>query len=115
MDIPPIRLEKLREYLEVLQDKETQILIWTGKTEYVLDFVETICGLFDDSGLSSAIEEGEASAFLGEDLANLLVQIGYLVDPIDPYMDPQELANLPEMEKVRRLAKEALKSPLFKS
>lgn len=113
MSIPPILLEHLVESLEILQDKETQIRAWTGADEQPLSYIETICGLFEDSGFNDAIEKGEASPFLGDELTNLLLQIGNLVERID-VKSPLDIAELPEMEEIRHLSQQALRDPIFK-
>ena len=116
MNIHSIYIRKVKEELEVLQDKEKQIRVWTWTTradEYPSSYVETMCSLFDDSGFNMAIEGGETAGFLGAELTNLLVQIGSLVDRIDYSKDPVDIANLPEMEEIRQLAQQALNDPIF--
>ncbi len=114
MTLHPRILLTLKEDLGYLQaDKETQARIWNRKTDIYLDFVELMCGVFDDSGFSWAVEKGKAVGMFGKELTGLLLQIGKITDRIDPYMNPTELAHLPEMEEVRRLAQEALKCPIF--
>jgi hypothetical protein len=115
MEVPPYVLGVVKDGLQTLKlDKETQIRIWTGQTDLVLDFVETMCGLFDDTGLSCVIEQGEVAAHYGEELGRLLVSIDEISDRIEPYEDPVKIANSPEMAEIRVLAGQALLDPIFK-
>lgn len=113
INMPPILLQNLKDYLQILQNKEEQILVWSGKTESVLDYIETMCGIFTDTGFDILFKEGRAEQFFGPELTEILSRIDKVTEAIDPYDDPVAIANLPEMEEVRQLAKEALNSPLF--
>lgn len=108
-NMPPIIAKLMKDYLEVLQDKETQICVWTGQTDLHLDYVETMCGLFDDTGFTTVVEDGEAKSYYGERLTEILLRIDEVAKGIDDYDDPIKIANSSEMEQVRLLSKEALK------
>ena len=98
----------MKDYLEVLQDKEMQIRVWTGQTELHLDYIETMCGLFDDTGFTTVVEDGNAESYFGGPLTKIILRIDEISKTIDDHDDPIEIANSPEMEQIRLLSKEAL-------
>jgi hypothetical protein len=114
MELTVVLLSHLIDALESLSlDEEKQVLLWSGATEVMDSYVETICRLFDDSGFSKAVENNQAVAFLGKELTDVWLEIDEVSDNIDPYTSVTEIASSRSMQKLRQLAGIAL--PLVKA
>jgi hypothetical protein len=67
----------VRQNLQELSDKAFQLRVWLASSgPEVSSFTETVCQLFDDSGLDFALEEGKA---FGNPVDDLLQKLGNLL------------------------------------
>jgi hypothetical protein len=100
-------IDALRE----LADEAYQQRVWCGDGgQEMSSFVEAICGLFDDSGLSDALEnsvrEPVFSFLIDENLKKLRIAIS----TIEQSAAPADLIRDPKMQRVRGLAKSILQA-----
>ena len=99
-------LEALRE----LSSREAQEALWLrGDPENISSFTEAICRVFDDSGLTRALESGRLQAVVSEELLQKLVQLHDSIRLIPEASSPTTILEHPGMESVRALAGELLR------
>jgi hypothetical protein len=71
-------------------------------------FVESVCGVLDDSGFDAFIREKRPTG-LGTAAEGALLELGAVTDTIDWKMDERALIDSKEMDAVRHLAAVALR------
>jgi hypothetical protein len=98
---------KVINCLRELTDYDFQQRVWLASSgPEVSSLTEAVCGLFDDSRLDVAFDKGR-TVFTGE-IDSLLHELGNLVRSVDEFQPPAILIRDPRMERVRKLAAEAL-------
>jgi hypothetical protein len=107
------RKDAIVECLTELSDESLQRRRWlaegvdpSGAVE-MSSFEEAVCGLFDDTGLSGALEKG-ATGF-GEDVDRQLRELHKLLNPIDSRRSPKEIMSDPRMARVRKISSDLLR------
>lgn len=108
---PLIYVDHIREGLTELASEDLQYAVWVDPDDArVGSFVEAICQVWDDSGLSRALEkEPEAvQEMLGSDAVQRLEELDRACLAIDQRLDDAVLIPSPAMDKVQRLAAAAL-------
>jgi hypothetical protein len=97
-------------HLRELSSRSEQERLWLseGGGRDGGSFVEAVCGLFDDSGLSYFIAEKKPTG-LGPAAERALLELGAVTETIDWKMDEQALIDSKEMDTVRHLAAVALR------
>jgi hypothetical protein len=104
----------LLESLEELSDKELQEKLWLhGDENGISSFTEACCGLFDDAGLSRAVETGYLEKYFSKELCHKVDKLEWLLDKISEYLPEEEIIKHPKMDEVRVLSGELL--ALFKN
>lgn len=105
-----INFDRVREALEELRSRDQQLILWTGRGDgkKMSSFVEASCSLFDDSGLGDVLLE-EPSA-LDAELRALFVELNQAFHQVDENEEPDVMIASDVMERVRRLATQALKA-----
>lgn len=102
------------EGLEELSDREEQIkLWWHGNEKNMSSFSEAICAVFDDAGISRAMENGYLCSNFSQQLCQKISALDHAVNLIPENENPQDIINHPRMDNVRLLASELL--DLFKA
>jgi hypothetical protein len=92
--------------LEELASRVEQEKLWLsdGSSGEVSSFTEAICGVFDDGGVSRALDSG----MLPNDLAAKFTELSNRIDKIPHYAAPQEQIDHPIMKDISQLATELL-------
>jgi hypothetical protein len=104
-----IQLETLRVCLRELSDVEWQRRVWLAATgPEVSSFEELICQLFDDTGLSDAIDSGRCPAQLTEKSFLEFQRLGRAVRRVDQTAAPADLLEDPRLIEVRARAASVL-------
>ena len=102
------------ESLEELSSKELQEKLWlNGDENRISSFTEACCGIFDDAGLSRAVETGYLEKYFSRELCHKVDKLDWLLDKIQEDLPPKEIIRHPEMDEVRVLSGELL--ALFES
>jgi len=101
-----ILIEDVIDGLTELRDKEAQEKLWLHGDEEISSFTEAICGVFDDGGVSRALDKGEVD----EPLASLFRRLDSLVAKVPEHSKPDHIIAHPAMEDVRTVAGELLKA-----
>ncbi len=103
---------KVIEGLRELADIDFQRRVWLATSgPEISSFSEAICGLFDDSGLSSNLERGILSAVFSKNVYAKLNELGLLIDKVKYdflSLEPDSLIEHPQMQIVRDLASSIL-------
>jgi hypothetical protein len=108
---PPIYVDHIREGLHELACGDLQRAVWVDPDDpRIGSFVEAICEVWDDSGLSVELEKRPEVVLqmLGPEVVQLLEQLSRACQAMDHHLDPATLVASPEMDNVRRLAAAAL-------
>ncbi len=103
-----INLPLLIENLEELSSKERQMKLWLSDSNDFSSFTEAICGVFDDAGLSRALDKGYAEKNFSSNLLLKFRQLNHAVGQVPEDLAPLEIIEHLHMEKVRILATEIL-------
>ena len=92
--------------LEELANREEQERLWLsdGSSGEVSSFTEAICGLYDDSGLSRALDSGE----LSDELSKRFCELSRRIDRMPQDISPQEQIDHPAMKEISIIAREIL-------
>lgn len=106
-----IYLENVVSGLEELADRKLQRELWlsSGPPE-VSSLTEAVERLFDDSGLSIALEGAEPPPEVDARTFTLLKQLNEAVAQLDLHATPEEQLADPRMDYVSVLARQALGS-----
>ncbi len=100
----PLILECLEEWSS--KDEQERLWLSDGLSGFVGSPVEAYEGLFGDSNLTDAIEEGAIQ--LPDSLVDGLARLRGAIDRLGLYGRPQEFINHPDMVGVRQIASELL-------
>lgn len=104
-----ILITSLKESLGDLADIDFQRRAWlSADGPEVSSFDELICQVFDDTGLSDVIDKPYLEDIVGRAAAARLRTLDRAVSEIDSDLPPAELILLPEMARIRELARQAL-------
>ncbi|MCG8449055.1 MAG: hypothetical protein MI725_05685 [Pirellulales bacterium] len=92
--------------LEELASREEQERLWLsdGSSGEVSSFTEAICGVFDDGGVSRALDSNQ----LPNELATRFRDLSKYVDKIPQNAHPQEQIDHPAMKEIVRLSQELM-------
>ena len=100
-----VNRELIIERLVELADEQRQKELWLASGgAQVSSFVEAVCGLFDDSALSDALDSSGTE--YGSVVDSRFLELGRLLDAIDYRRTPADLIDDPRMRDVRRVANE---------
>jgi Lon protease-like protein len=100
-----ISAETLRWSLEELASKEEQERLWLGRNkDEISSFEEARCGVFDDAGLTRAIDSGFLADNYSEAFCGKVDELHRSVKSIPDNSKPEDVLNHPEMERIRCLA-----------
>lgn len=104
-----INVEQLRSALMDLSDAEFQRRAWLASDGPVVSsFSEDISQVFDDTGLSRALDAGTCPPELEERAFTALQQLSVAVRRVDQAAKPERLLQDPMVKEVRELAAHAL-------
>ena len=92
--------------LKELASREEQERLWLsdGSSGRVSSFIEAICGVYDDGGVSRALN----SNGLPIELATRFKDLSMSIDKVPQEVPPQEQIDHPAMIEIIRLSKELL-------
>lgn len=97
--------------LKELSDEAYQRRVWCGAGgQEMSSFDEAICGLFDDSGLGSALETSKPKPIFSFNVDESLRRLRVAISMIDQSAPPADLVQDPKMQLVRELAKFTLQT-----
>lgn len=100
-----IILSEVVDSLVELSDKDVQERLWLyGGTKEMSSFEEAICGIFDDGGVTKALDRGELDPLI----SILFVRLNALIDKIPTNISPQEQIDHPAMLDIRKVSLELL-------
>ena len=93
--------------LEELASRTEQVRLWLsdGSTGEVSSFTEAICGVFDDGGVSRALESDRLTNELATRFKNLETYIGKIPEDLPP----QEQIDHPAMKDIAKISQELMK------
>ncbi|HKY17981.1 MAG TPA: hypothetical protein VJL82_03545 [Rhizomicrobium sp.] len=95
--------------LEELSDKALQEKLWTGTVEGEMSsFVEAICSVFDDSGLSRVLDSSDPMDEISPEIRERAIRLGRLIKQVPQSATPLEIIQCSVMDEVRTLAGELL-------
>ncbi len=99
----------LIESLQVFASKDMQEKLWMyGDKNQMSSFEEACCGVFDDSGLTRAIDSGYLQKHFSVDLCEKVQDFDRFLGFLPSNARPEEVINHPKMGEVRKLAGELL-------
>jgi hypothetical protein len=102
-----MNLELILEALRELSDAEYQTALWTGKLKgEQSSFVEAVCVLFDDAGLTRALDSGSLERSYSNALCLCARKLNTLVSLLDHSESPEQTLNHPKMNNLREAARE---------
>lgn len=92
--------------LNELSSKKLQTKFWLfGGTHGISSFTEAICGIYDDGGVTRALDRGS----LQEPLLTLFKELSTLLKEIPENTSQEEIMSHPTMESVKKISLELLK------
>lgn len=95
--------------LQELANKEMQMRYWVyGNDNEMSSFEEAICMVFDDAGLTRAMEKGYLKKNFSEELCRKVSELDKALDSIPQNVRPEEQIENPYMETVRAIAQDLL-------
>lgn len=104
-----VNVKQLIEALRDLADAEYQRRAWlASEGPVVSSFDEQACQVFDDTGLSPALDTGRRPPELSEQAFAALKDLGLAVSRVEQGAPPERLLEDPRVAKVRELAARAL-------
>jgi hypothetical protein len=104
-----INHDMLRWRLEELSNREEQERLWLGNSGGEMSsFTEAICGVFDDAGLTRAIESNFLQKNYSEAFCRKVNELDRTINSIPENSSPREIIDHPRMEQIRILASEIL-------
>ena len=102
-------ITNLKACLEQLADINFQRRVWLAEDgPEISSFDELIMQLFDDTGLSDVIDDPSLQDIVGRAAAARLRALDRAVSEIDSDIPPAKFISLPEMARIRELARQAL-------
>jgi len=91
--------------LEELANRDEQERLWLGRTKGEMSSLEEAwCGLFDDAGISRALESGYMRKKFSVEFCQKLELLRDVLRQLPEMSPPQIVIEHPKMEEVRRLA-----------
>lgn len=100
--------QSLIRALRDLGDERFQWDAWVhGKSGAISSFPELACQVFDDTGLSRALNRGSLEPFLGASADETLRELSATIDRVPEHKDASALVRSSDMQKVRELANKA--------
>ena len=105
-----INLQLVIWCLEELASRKKQERLWLSdcSSGEVSSFEETVCQLFDDSGVSRELRSGKLRLVFPKRFCDCLEKIDAHIGKVPQQQPPLEIINHPEMEIIRGLCKELL-------
>ena len=104
-----LNLDSLLESLKELSSKEDQKKLWLhGDKNNMSSFTEAICCIFDDAGLTRAMESDYLKNNFSRDLCQKVERLNCAIDLVSDDLTPSELIECPEMNRIRVLSQELL-------
>ena len=92
--------------LKELSDVDFQRRVWVrGEGSEISSLTETMCELFDDSGLTLALDKGEGSVY-DEEIDAALRRLGTMMDAVDTSADTEEIIESARWTRIVRLAED---------
>lgn len=109
-----ISLDVLRWRLEELASLEEQKRLWLGASVREMStFEEACCGIFDDAGVTRAIENGFMLDRYGSEIVNQFESLDALIQKVPLDLNDNDLISLPILDEIRAAAKHLLESGVF--
>jgi hypothetical protein len=106
-----VNTTNLKLCLTELSDIDFQRRAWLAASgPEVSSFSELVSQLFDDTGLTDALEDARIEEAVGLEAAAKLRALDNAVAKIDQSLPPGALINLPAMVQIRELARQALEA-----
>jgi len=100
-----VQLDEVIDALFELSDKEKQKQLWVvGEDGEISSFTEAICGVFDDGGITQALERGQ----LDKSLHDRFNELKRIVDQIPENLHPDRIIEHPSMPRIRVVASDLL-------
>ena len=100
-----VQFDELIDALNELSDKEVQMKLWVrGDDGHMSSFTEAICGVFDDAGITRALEKGQ----LEKDVHDRFVELDKLVVQVPENLRPEKIIEHKLMPRIREVASQLL-------
>lgn len=104
-----INIEQLIAALRDLSDADFQRRAWlASEGPVVSSFSEDVCQVFDDTGLSLALDAGRRPPELEEQAFTALQELDAAVRRVEQAAPPERLLQDPRVKEVREIAARAL-------
>jgi hypothetical protein len=101
-----VDLERVLVNLEELASREFQERVWFAQAgPEVSSISEQLSQLFDDTGLTDALVEGELDQQIGPEAAAALRAVEAAAEEIDQALPPDQLLDHPSMKRLRQCAR----------
>lgn len=101
--------QALRGGLQELASREVQERLWVqGNGDEMSSFTEAICSVFDDAGVSRAMDSGVLQTYFSPEFCSKMRDLDRLVGVVPEDAAPEEVIASPEMERIRTLARRLL-------
>ena len=96
----------LRDSLSELASQDLQERYWLHGAEFneISSFEEAICGVFDDSGLSRAIDTGWVAKNVAVEVRSVIAELDKAVGLVPQGQAPEVVISHPAMDEVREVA-----------
>lgn len=109
-----INIDVLRWSLEELALLEEQKRLWLGTSlSEISSFEEACCGVFDDSGVTRAMDNGFMLESYGSEIVRQFDSLSALIRKVPSNLKPSDLIGLPILVEIRAAAKKLLESGMF--
>lgn len=109
-----VNIDVARWSLEELASIEEQKRLWLGaSTGEMSSFEEACCGVFDDSGVTRALDKGFLLQNYGSEIVGQFESLNASIQKVPSNLKPSDLIDLPLMDEIRSKAKLILESRMF--
>jgi len=100
----------LLDGLKELASRDLQIQLWLeSKDSQMSSFTEAICQVFDDSGLTRAVDANHLKKYFSKEICSSINDLDRRISRIPEFADPYEIIDHPEMNQIRLVADQLLK------
>lgn len=109
-----INMTILLEGLAELASEDLQRRLWLhGNENQMSSFTEAICGVFDDAGLTKAMESRYLDKNFSRELCQKVERLDQLINLIPEDCAPKDIIEHPKMAAVRALSNDLLDLFMF--
>ena len=109
-----MNLAMLRSRLEELASLDEQERVWLGNSSDVMSsFEEAVCGVFDDAGITRAMDSGVLRKEFGDEVFDQFRALDALIQKVPVNLAPSDLVSRPLLANIRAASCALLESKMF--